>query len=65
MTKKEQSEAIKSLIESGEIDLGFCTIKKIRVGGGRGKSHNTDFTIKPFFKLGVIMGEELKGLLRK
>jgi hypothetical protein len=65
MNKEQQKKAIASIIESGELDLGFCKLLLKPVSGGRGKSHGTNFKIGKFYKLGVIMSKELKALINK
>jgi hypothetical protein len=65
MTKEQQKKAIASIIQSGELDLGFCKIIKKQINGGRGKSHGTTFKIGKFYKLGVIMSKEFKALINK
>lgn len=65
MTEKEQEKSIQAIIESGELDLGFCKIVKKEIKGGKGKSHGTEFKIGKFYKLGVRMSKEFKALLNK
>ncbi len=66
MNKKETEELNTfSIIESGELDLGFCKLVVKEIKGSKGKSHNTIFTRKPFYKLGVKMSKEFKALLNK
>jgi hypothetical protein len=65
LTKKQEKEIVRLLIENGEIDLGFCKIIKKQINGGRGKSHGTTFKIGKFYKLGVIMSKEFKALINK
>lgn len=63
MTTDEKN--IKAIIENGELDLGFCKIVKKEIKGGRGKSHNTEFKIGKFYKLGVQMSKEFKAIINK
>lgn len=63
--KHTDKENIRVLVESGELDLGFCKIVKKQIKGGRGKSHNTEFKIGKHYKLGVIMSEGFKKMLNK
>ena len=65
MTKEQEKKAVESLIKSGELDLGFCKIVKKEIKGGRGKSHNTEFKIGKFYKLGVQMSKEFKAIINK
>lgn len=53
------------IMQKGELDLGFCTIYKKEIRGGKGKSHNTKFKIGKFYKLGVKMSKEFKRLINK
>lgn len=61
----KQEKSVHSIIESGELDLGFCKLVVKEIKGSKGKSHNTIFTRKPFYKLGVKMSKEFKALLNK
>lgn len=65
LTKEQQRKAIKSIIESGELDLGFCKIVKRHWSGGKGSSSGTVFQRKPFTRLGVVMTPETKDELNK
>lgn len=60
LTKEQQRKAVKSIIESGELDLGFCKIVKKHWSGGRGGSGKTIFQRKPFIRLNVLMTPETK-----
>lgn len=65
LNKKQERESVRAIIESGELDLGFCKIVKKEIRGGKGKSHGTTFKIGKFYKLGVQMSKEFKALLNK
>lgn len=65
LTIKQQQLAIKSIIDSGELDLGFCKLVKIRMKGGKARSYNTIFKRKDHWKLGVRSSKELREEMNK
>lgn len=65
LTKKQQEQAIHSLIESGELDLGFCKIIKKKMGGGTGRGNGGKlFKKSKYNKLVVELDEKFKYLLK-
>lgn len=61
--KSTQQKCIKSIIESGELDLGFCKIVKKEIKGGKGELRGKAFKRKPFYKLGVTMTRKFRKIL--
>lgn len=61
MTKDEKN--IKAIIDSGELDLGFCKLILKEIKGGKGASFGTKFKRKNFYKLSAIMSKEMKKVI--
>ncbi len=62
LTKQQEKEIVKALIDNGEIDLGFCRLVKKEIKAGVGASHGTRFKRSKHFRLGAYMSKELKDL---
>lgn len=64
LTKEQEKKIVKLLIQNGEIDLGFARLELKKVNGGRGRSHSTPFKRGVFYRLGAVMSNNLKKLLK-